>query len=72
MNLKDLKIPGFSLHTAEQKADIASKSVSRLENAVFTRPDVFDAPLQRLQELFADQYRHRTHLHRQIGMKGST
>ena len=43
MNLKDLKIPGFSLHTAEQKADIASKSVSRLENALFTRPNVFDA-----------------------------
>lgn len=43
MNLKDLRIPGFNLHTAEQKADIASKNVSRLENAVFTRPDVFDA-----------------------------
>ena len=43
MNLKDLKIPGFSLHTAEQIADIASKNVSRLENALFTRPNVFDA-----------------------------
>jgi len=43
MNFKDLKIPGFKPHTAEQKNDIASKSVSRLENAVFTRPDVFDA-----------------------------
>ena len=43
MNLKELKIPGFKLHTAEQKNDIASKSVSRLENAVFTLPPVFDA-----------------------------
>lgn len=42
MNLKDLKIPGFTPHTAEQVADIASKTVSRLENAVFTRPPVFD------------------------------
>lgn len=43
MDLKQLRIPGFKLHTAEQIADIASKNVSRLENAVFTRPDVFDA-----------------------------
>ena len=43
MDLKQLRIPGFKLHTAEQKNDIASKSVSRLENALFTRPDVFDA-----------------------------
>lgn len=42
MNILDLKIPGFKPHTAEQKEEIVSKNVSRLENATFTKPPVFD------------------------------
>lgn len=42
MNLSDIRIPGFQLHTSEQKAEIVSKNVSRLENAVLTKPPVFD------------------------------
>ena len=58
MNLKDLKIPGFTPHTAEQVADIASKTVSRLENAVFTRPPVFDVEFAKYNTSNEDYHKH--------------